>query len=125
MNMFKEKIKFLQKWIFLFLFCFGHLVAMSQDFLILKGGKNLSCKILREDSVKVFYETKLNGVKINASINRMEVEKIIFEILKSAPPIAPKKITECPRVIPSTPVVRPITPSFFKNKLKMFLKEMF
>ena len=78
MNMFKEKITFLQKRIFLFLFCLGPLGAMSQDFLILKGGKNLPCKILREDSVKVFYETKLNGVKINASINRMEVEKIIF-----------------------------------------------
>ena len=52
-------------------------------------------------------------------------EKIIFEILKSAPPIAPKKITECPRVIPSTPVVRPITPFFSKTNWKCFWKKCF
>ena len=72
------KILVMKKYNLLLLILFAPLCAISQDIIIAKNGSYLNCKIIKEDSSKVFYETKVKNRLVAGSMNMSEVKKIIY-----------------------------------------------
>ena len=72
------KILVMKKYNILLLILIAPILAISQDVIIAKNGTYFKCKIIKEDSIKVFYETKVKNRPLNGSMNMSDVKKIIY-----------------------------------------------
>jgi hypothetical protein len=62
----------------LFLLC----NIFSQDLVIKKNGTLFYCKIVKEDSARIFVRFDINGLILNSSIDKKEVETFRYNYLE-------------------------------------------
>ena len=67
-------------------------MIVSQDILIRKNGEKYQCKILNEDSTKVYFKMTTNGQYQDSSINKNELKMIRYDSVFKAMMIEPDKI---------------------------------
>ncbi len=56
------------------------IIANTNDTFLLKNGNKIICKISQIDSTNIYFETSKNHINIQTSINKNEIDKIIYHI---------------------------------------------